>query len=336
MPFAESVLQKDETHIAEVPVEYQKQFNRHRIGSIIVSDERCVFLYLDGDSWKKFTEYQLSSEPFAQYRNNDLYAVFLPMPDGERISQLKSKYISKVKDVTGASYFTDILEEESQEPPIQPDDCDCKRISSNNVLVENENAELGESFDEQEFRLVSCKDCYKIYGRYRKGRKASLNKLFSADWLLSGDSSPESIIELGMDDAYAIHHPPGGSTQIQDAVLTLSQIASRSDDIISTYKHEYQHALCYIQSDNMAGYLTWEDHDRGPILSQLYVRNGHRGEGIAASLVAGWYETICESDQYFVDDLTTGGRAVLESIEHLDRGSGPAREVYSLIPMTFG
>ncbi|OVE85106.1 hypothetical protein [Natronolimnobius baerhuensis] len=336
MSFTESVLRKDETHIAEVPVEHQQQFNKKRIGSIIVSDKRCILLHLNEGSWEIFDEHKLSSEPFAQYRKNELYSVFFPMPDGERISQLKSEYISNVEDITGSSYFMNAFGEMNQEPDIEPDDCRCERISSNKVLVESENSELSESFGEQEFRLVSCKDCHKIYGRYREGRKASFNKLFSADWLLGGDSTSESIVEIGKDEAFAIHHPPHGSTRVQDAVLTASQIPRWSDDVVSTYKHEYQHALCYIQDEEMAGYLTWEDHDKGPILSQLYVRNEHREEGIAATLVSEWSEKVCESDHYFADDLTTGGRAVLESIDHLDTRSGPAQEVYSLIPMAFG
>ncbi|MFC7197608.1 hypothetical protein ACFQL4_28790 [Halosimplex aquaticum] len=81
-------------------------------------------------------------------------------------------------------------------------------MSSNKVLVENENMELGEDFDEEEFRFVSCEDCFRIYGRYRHGKKASLNKLFSADWLFGGDLSYESIVDFDNEDAYAIHHTP--------------------------------------------------------------------------------------------------------------------------------
>jgi len=203
------------------------------------------------------------------------------------------------------------------------------------VLVEDENMELDEYFDANEFRFVFCKDCYQIYGRYRRGKKASLKKLFSTDWLLGGDLSPTSIVEFGEDDAFALHHAPGASIRVQDAVLTLSHIAERSVDVISTYKFEYQHTLCYIDDDEMAAYLAWEDHERGPILSQLYVREAYRGESIAADLVSCWYEQVCESDHYFADELTEGGSRVLSSIGHLDGEPATAREVLSLTSMGF-
>lgn len=153
---------------------------------------------------------------------------------------------------------------------------------------------------------------------------------------MAGDLAPEAIVEFGEDEVFGIHHTPGASTRTQDAVLTLSHIADRSGDVVSTYKHEYQHALCYVLGDEVTGYLTWEEHERGPIMSQLYVREGYRGEGIATALVSGWYERVCESEHYFADELTSGGKAVLESLGHLDEDSAPGQEVLSLTPMAFG
>ena len=336
MSLAENVLSADEEQVAEIPVEHREQFGSNRIGSVVVSEDRVLFFYLSDGSWTQFAEYELSSKPFAQHRDRELYSVFLPAPDGKHVSKLKSEFISEVEHETGLSYFMDVLEANGREPAVNPTECDCSRISSNGVLVEDENMELSEYFDEHEFRFVSCKECFKIYGRYREGKKASLNKLFSADWLLGGDLDVNSIIEVGQQDIFAIHHPPNGSIRTQDAVLTLSHIGNRSSEIISTYKHEYQHAFCYIQHGEMVGYLSWEEHDRGAIQSQLYIREKYRGNGLASTLVSDWYKTVCDSDQYFADELTDGGRAVLDSIGHLDLDSGPAREVYSLTPMAFG
>ncbi|WP_458186265.1 hypothetical protein [Haladaptatus sp. NG-WS-4] len=336
MQLAGHVLDDGEDLIAEIEVEYRRQFNTEHLGSVVVSNRRIIFIYRSDGSWNRFASHQLSAEPFAQYRHGELDSVFIPEPDLDQVSQLKADFIAEVEAETGVSYFMDVLENASREPPVDPRDCTCEHISSNKVLVEDENMELAEHFGENEFRFVSCADCFRIYGRYRRGKKTSLNKLFSADWLLSGDFSPASIVELGEDDAYAIHHIPDGSTRVQDAVLTLSHIANRSDAVVSTYKHEYQHALCYISGDEVAGYLTWEDHDRGPILSQLFVREEHREEGIAATLVSNWYEYVCDTDHYFADELTSGGRAVLSSIGHLDGDSPRAREVLSLTPMAFG
>ena len=335
MALAGDVLDEGEEFVAEVEVEYKQQFGSQRIGSILVSDLRVVFLYRPGESWKTFCDHELSSTPFAQYRNGELTTVFIPEPDLEPISQMKTEYIEEVEAETGATHFLEIMEEAKDGPPVDPSNCTCERISSNKVLVEDEHMELEEYFGENEFRFVSCKDCHQIYGRYRHGKKASLKKLFSADWLLGGDLSPTSIVEFGQDDAFALHHAPGASIRVQDAVLTLSHIAERSDDVISTYKFEYQHALCYIDGDELAAYLTWEDHEREPILSQLYVREEYRGEGIAANLVSCWYEQVCESDRYFADELTKGGRRVLASTGHLDGEPAPAREVLSLTSMGF-
>jgi GNAT superfamily N-acetyltransferase len=336
MTFGEVELEEGEYPVAEMDVEHRSEFRSTRIGSVLVTNQRIIFLYQSAESWKKFATHQLSSEPFAQYRDGDLFSIFILESDAEPVSQLKSDYIEKVEDITGTTYFLDVLDGESQDPPLEPSECVCDHISSNRVLVESENVELDEYFDENEFRFVSCKSCYRIYGRYRDGRKASLDKLFSADWLLTGDLPPEAIVEFGEDDAFGIHHVPGASTRTQDTVLTLSHIAARSGDVVSTYKHEYQHALCYVLADEVTGYLTWEEHDRGPIMSQLYVREGHRGEGIATALVSGWYKYVCESEHYFADELTGGGKAVLESLGHLGDDSAPAQEVLSLTPMAFG
>lgn len=336
MTFREIGIENDETLVAEMDVEHRSKFGSSQIGSVLVTNRRIIFLYQSNNSWTQFAIHRLSTEPFAQYKDGELHSIFILESDAEQVSRLKSEYVEKVEDVTGASYFMDVLNEEGQERPVEPSECTCERISSNRVLVEDDNPELAEYFDENEFRFVSCKSCYRIYGRYREGKKTSLSKLFSADWLLTGDFSPESIVEFGEDGAFGIHHVPDASIRAQDAVLTLSHIASRSDDVVSTYKHEYQHALCYVQSGEVAGYLTWENHDRGPILSQLYVRAGFRGEGIATALVSGWYERVCESEHYFADELTSGGKAVLDSIGHLEGDSPPAREVLSLTPMAFG
>lgn len=335
MALAGDVLDEGEEFVAEIKVEHKQQFGSQRIGSILVSDRRVVFSYRSGESWETFSDHELTSTPFAQYRNGERHAIFIPEPDAETVSQLESEYIEKVEAETGTTHFLEIIEEASDDPPVDPSACTCERISSNNVLVEDENMELDEYFDANEFRFVSCKDCYQIYGRYRRGKKASLKKLFSADWLLGGDLSPTSIVEFGEDDAFALHLDPGASICVQDAVLTLSHIAERSVDVISTYKFEYQHVLCYIDGDEMAAYLMWEDHERGPILSQLYVREEYRGEGIAADLVSYWYEQVCESDHYFADELTEGGRRVLSSTGHLDGEPATAREVLSLTSMGF-
>lgn len=335
MSIGERVLENDENLVAEVEVEHRRQFGTSRIGSILVTDQRILFLYQDG-SLETLDSHKLSSEPFAQYSDEELRTVFVPEPDNEPVSELQSKYIKTVEAKTGTSYFVDILDESGNEPSVDPSECTCERLSSNEVLVEDQNFELEEHFAENEFRFVSCKKCYQIYGRYREGRKVSLKKLFSADWLLGGGTSLDSIVELGQDDAFAISQGPGDSIRVQDAVVTLSHIASRSDDIVSTYKHEYQHALCYILGDEMAAYLTWEEHEKGPILSQLYVREEHRGEGIATDLVSAWYERVCDTEHYYADELTDGGRAVLSSAGHLRGKEAPAREVLSLDPMAFG
>lgn len=336
MKIANQVLNENENLVAEIELEYRRQFDTEHLGSVVVTDQRIIFLYRSENSWNRFETYQLSSEPFAQYHHEKLKSVFIPEPDIDQVSQLKSDFITEIESKTGLSYFMDVVEGASRDPPVDPVNCSCERISSNKVLVENENLELAESFDENEFRFVSCKDCFQIYGRYRSGKKASLAKLFSADWLLSGDLSPESIVELGKDTAYGLHHTPNDSIRLQDTVLTLSHIAARSDAIVSTYKHEHQDALCYVLDDEVAGYLTWEDLDVGAVLSQLYVREEHRGEGVAANLVSGWYNHVYENEHYFAEELTEGGRAVLSSIGHLEDDSSPAREVLSLTPMAFG
>ena len=330
------VLEDDEAPVAEIEVEHRRQAGTNRIGSILVTEQRIIFLYLSDGTWERFDSHQLASKPFAQHTDGELRTVFLPEPDDEPVSELQSEYIKTVEAKTGTSYFVDILDGVGDEPSVDPPECTCERLSSNEVLVEDQNFELEEHFTENEFRFVSCKKCYQIYGRYREGRKASLKKLFSADWLLGGGTLPDSIVELGQDDAFAISQAPGDSIRVQDAVVTLSHIASRSDDIVSTYKHEYQHALCYILDDEMAAYLTWEEHEKGPILSQLYVREEHRGKGIATDLVSGWYERVCDTEHYYADELTDGGRAVLTSAGHLRGKAAPAREVLSLDPMAFG
>lgn len=336
MSVAESMLREDEDLIAEIEVDHRRQFGTDRIGSVLVTNQRILFLYLSEGAWVRFDSHQLSSEPLAQYRDGEPRTVFVPEPDTESVSKLQSEYIKTVEAETGTSYFMDILDEEGTDPSIAPSECTCERISSNEVLVEDQNLELEEHFDENEFRFVSCKKCYQIYGRYREGKKASLKKLFSADWLLDGDLSLDSIVELGGDEAFAIYHAPGASIRVQDAVLTLSHIASRTDDVVSTYKHEYQHALCYIRDGDMVAYLTWEKHEKGLILSQLYVCEAYRGDGIATELVSEWYKHFCDSYQYYADEPTSGGRAVLSSIGHLGGDSAPAQEVLSLDPMSFG
>lgn len=335
MSIGKGMLENDENLVAEVEVEQSRQFGTSRIGSILVTDQRILFLYQDG-SLETLDSHQLSSEPFAQYSEGDLRTVFVPEPDNEPVSELQSEYIKTVEAKTGTSYFMNILDEAGNEPSVAPSECTCERLSSNEVLVEDQNLELEEHFTESEFRFLSCRKCYQIYGRYREGKKASLTKLFSSDWLLGGDTSLDSIVELGQDDAFAISQAPGDSIRVQDAVVTLSHIASRSDDIVSTYKHEYQHALCYIFDDEMAAYLTWEEHEKGPILSQLYVREEHRGKGIAKDLVSEWYERVCDTEHYYTDELTEGGRAVLLSAGHIGGKEAPATEVLSLDPMSFG
>lgn len=336
MSIRERMLKDGEGLVAEVEVESRGQFGTSQIGSILVTDHRILFLQLSNGSWKKFDSHQLSSDPFAQHTDRELRTVFVPEPDNEPVAELQSKYIKTVESTTGTSYFTEILEEAGNEPTKNPSECTCERLSSNEVLVEDQNLELEERFGKNEFRFVSCKKCYQIYGRYREGKKHSLTKLFSADWLLDGNTSFDSIVELGQDDAFAIHHAPGDSIRVQDAIVTLSHIASRSNDIVSTYKHDYQHALCYILADEIVAYLTWEEHERGPILSQLYVREEHRQKGIAEEMVSGWYERVCDADHYYADELTDGGRAVLSSAGHLGSKEVPAREVLSLDPMAFG
>lgn len=79
---------------------------------------------------------------------------------------------------------------------------------------------------------------------------------------------------------------------------------------MSTYKHDYQHALCYVLDDMVAGYLTWEPHEREPILSQSFIREEYRRQGLATDLVSSWYENVCDSEHYFADEPTTGGKAV--------------------------
>lgn len=336
MSLAERVLENGEDLVAEMEVDHPRQFGSTQIGSVLVSDRRIVFSYLSDGSWCRVGAHDLSEEPFAQYTGDELHSVFISAADSEAVSQLKADFIDEVESELGLSYSMDILEGASRDPPVGRDDCTCERVSSNMVLIEDKNVELGEHFEEGEFRLISCKDCFRIYGRYRHGKKASLGKLFSADWLFAGDLSFESVVELGSDSAYAIHHTPGGAIRVQDAVVTLSHIGSRSEEVVSTYKHDYQHALCYVDGDEVMGYLTWEPHQRGPVLSQLYVREGYRGRGVASSLMTGWYDHVCETDHYFVDESTPGGRAVLSSVGHIDGDRSPAREVMSLTPMAFG
>lgn len=336
MSSAERVLEEEETLVVEMEVEHRRQFGSVQIGSVLFTDRRAVFSYQSNGAWTQFGEADLSAEPFAQYVDGELRAVFIPATDSDAILQLQSDYIEEVESVTGLSSAMSVLGEASRDPPVDPAECTCNRMSSNKVLVENENMELGEDFDEEEFRFVSCEDCFRIYGRYRHGKKASLNKLFSADWLFGGDLSYESIVDFDNEDAYAIHHTPSGPVRVQDALLVLSHIGSRSEEVVSTYKHDYQHALCYVLDDAVVGYLTWEPHERGPILSQLYIREEYRGQGLAADLVSGWYENVCDSEHYFADEPTSGGKAVLSSIGHLDRASGPAREVHNLTPLAFG
>lgn len=100
-----------------------------------------------------------------------------------------------------------VLGEASRDPPVDPTECTCERMPSNKVLVENESMELGEDFNEEEFRFDSCQVCFRIYGRYRHGKKVSLNESFSADWLFGGDLSYESIAGFGTDGAFAIQYP---------------------------------------------------------------------------------------------------------------------------------
>jgi predicted GNAT family acetyltransferase len=336
MPSTELESKDKERIIADIEVERRQRFPSDRIGRILVTDSRIEFSYRSDGSSTSFGEHELSMEPFAQYVDDDLKAVFMTAADDEAVSQLKSDYIDAVAETTGLSHSMDVLADASPAPENDVSECSCTLISSNNVLVENENMELSVHFDEGEFRFVSCEDCFRIYGRYRHGKKASLTTLTSADWLFEGDLSFESIVEFDGDDAYAIHHSPGGATRARDTILTLSHIGQRSEDIVSTYKHDYQHGLCYVVDDKVVGYLAWESHERGPILSQLYVRETHRGNGFAANLVSGWYDHVCDSTQYFVDELTPGGRAVLSSIGHLSGDSPTAHEVFSQSPMAFG
>lgn len=140
--FGEVELEEGEYPVAEMDVERRSQFGPTRIGSVLVTSRRIIFLYQSGESWKRFASHQLSSEPFAQYRDGELFSVFILESDADPVSQLKSEYIEKVEDVTGTTYFLDALEEASQDPPVEPSECACDRISSNKVLVESENAEL--------------------------------------------------------------------------------------------------------------------------------------------------------------------------------------------------
>lgn len=337
MSLNKSDLDDDETHIGTVPVEYREQYRDRQIGKILVSDERAIFKsdYDTGDV-ETFSEVSLDTEPFSQSRDSELYAVFVLQPDGEQVKNSKAEFISEIEERTGYSHFMDILEEHGNERQTEPGTCPCQRISSNRVLVENENMELGESFSENEFRLVSCEDCFTIYGIYKHGKKTSLRKMVTAEWLLGGDTSIDSIVEFGSENAYGLHFEPGGATRLQELLLTISMSAERSNDIASTFKHEYQHGLVYLVDDETVGYLSWETHDRGPILSQIYIRESHRGKGYAKELVAGWFDRVATSDQYFADELTEGGRAVLEAAGHLNGEDQAAREVISLTPIAFG
>lgn len=176
MIFGESKLEDDETLVAELDVEHRSKFGSNQLGSVLVTNHRIIFLYRSNSSWNRFASHELSTEPFAQYHDGELYSIFILESDAEQVSRLKSEYVEKVEDVTGTSYFMDVLKEEGQERPVEPSECTCERISSNRVLVEDDNPELDEYFDENEFRFVSCKNCYRIYGRYREGKKASLSK----------------------------------------------------------------------------------------------------------------------------------------------------------------
>lgn len=332
-----NVLGNNETHIGTIPVEYKEHRREYQIGSILVSDKRVLFRSnYDDDVTKTFEELPLDSEPFAQFHDGELHAVFVPQPDGEDVKNTHSHFISEIEERTGYTYFMDIIQEHGQNAQTDPEDCSCQRISSNNVLVENENMELGQSFSANEFRLVSCEDCYSIYGVYKQGKKTTLRKMMTADWLLGGDTSLDSIVEFGNTDAFGLHYRPSSNTRLRDLLLTISMVAERSNDISSTFKHQYQQGLLYLVDDEVVGYLSWETHDRGPILSQIYVRESHRGEGHATRMVQGWFNQLCDSNQYFADELTEGGRAVLDNAEHLDGDDHAAKEVISLTPLGFG
>jgi len=50
----------------------------------------------------------LTATPFAQYRNGELQAIFIPEPDVKTVSQLESEYIEKVEAETGTTHFLEI------------------------------------------------------------------------------------------------------------------------------------------------------------------------------------------------------------------------------------
>jgi len=88
MKLANQVLNENEDLVAEIEVEYRRQFDTEHLGSVVVTDQRIIFLYRSENSWNRFETYQLSSEPFAQYHHKKLKSVFIPEPDIDQVSQI--------------------------------------------------------------------------------------------------------------------------------------------------------------------------------------------------------------------------------------------------------
>jgi len=326
--------QEEEKKLCVIPVKDLSNAFKD-IGKIIVTSQRVIFTYLDGDQLQIYKQCLLDNSPLIHRHNQELMAVFFPHPDSRVIYSVESEFIEKVENETGKTYI--LNSNKGSSPDKEPVNCRCSRLSDNKVAVETENGELEESFEVEEFRLVSCADCFTIYGIYGSGKKKSLSKVFSADWVLEDENvSYDSIIETESDSEYALYHSGDRQNRLQDVSLTLSLIGQRSDGTISTYKHKYQKSLLYVIDDEIVGYLSWQEVDGNEILSQLFVREEYRSQGVATSIIQTWYTNLCKNELYLVEELTEGGRSVIEKIGHLGNDSEDvAVECCSLVPPAF-
>ncbi|RLM32886.1 hypothetical protein [Haloarcula sp. Atlit-120R] len=99
MSSAECVLEEEETLVVEMEVEHRRQYGSVQIGSVLFTDRRAVFSYQSNGAWTQFGEADLSAEPFAQYVDGELRAVFIPATDSDAVLQLRSDYIADSTEV---------------------------------------------------------------------------------------------------------------------------------------------------------------------------------------------------------------------------------------------
>lgn len=286
------------------------------VAAVIVLNDNIRTIYSSPVGWQQLANRPLTNTPHVHVESLESPVVSFTGEDAATAREVAYELGDRIEELHGIVFSSYQQSPQRFEELGKPDGCDCSGIGSSSVKrIE------GVSFVDED-RVFLCSHSV-VHGIEYRGKKQSLQAILVANWMFGGESIGKIVdLQIDGDEDYGVYSATGSENRADRVVATLNMLGMiETTTPFSKYDPEHHHALIYVQGDDVAGYLTWENLDEFQTLRQLFVREDYRTCGIASTLIRTWCNQFCSSKTYYVDEANNQGQAVFESLGHINGAS---------------